>query len=72
MAMPMLSLGSMAIMFLSMFLGTLLSLLGAVAVPVGPGELKAAFRIRHWWHIAKADKLGYFVTWVVMVGLLGQ
>lgn len=77
MLMPMLTLASMGIMFLSMFLGTLLSLLGAVAVPpavghfVAQGELRAAFRIRQWWRIVKADKLGYFVTWIVMVGLLG-
>jgi hypothetical protein len=76
--MPMLTVGSMALVFVSMFLGTLLSLLGAIAVPaalghfVAQGELRAAFRIRQWWRIVKADKLGYFVTWVVMVGLLGM
>lgn len=78
MLLPMLTLGSMAIMFLSMFLGTLFSLLGAVAAPVAlghfvaQGKLKAAFRVRQWWRIMKADKLGYFVTWVVMVGLIGM
>jgi hypothetical protein len=78
MLLPMFTFGSMAIMFLSMFLGTLLSLLGAVAVPVAlghfvaQGELRAAFRIRQWWRILRADKLGYFVTWVVMVGLMGM
>jgi hypothetical protein len=76
--MTMLTLGSMAIMFLSMFLGTLFSLLGAVVVPVAlghfvaQGELRAAFRVRQWWPILKADKLGYFVTWVVMAGLMGM
>jgi hypothetical protein len=76
--MAMLTLGSMAIMFLSMFLGTLFSLLGAVVVPVAlghfvaQGELRAAFRVRQWWRILQADKLGYFVTWVVMAGLIGM
>ena len=65
-------------MFLSMFLGTLFSLLGAVVVPVAlghfvaQGKLRAAFRVRQWWHILKADKLGYFVTWIVMAGLIGM
>lgn len=78
MPMPMLTLGSMGIMFLPWFLGTLLSLVGAIAVPVAlghfvaQGELRAAFRVRHWWRIVKADKLGYFVTRVVVVGLLGM
>ena len=78
MLMPMLTLGSMGIMFLSMFLGTLFSLLGAVVVPVAlghfvaQGELRAGFRVRQWWPILKADKLGYFVTWVVMAGLMGM
>jgi hypothetical protein len=78
MLMPIFTFGSMGIMFLSMFLGTLFSLLGALVVPVAlghfvaQGELRAAFRVRQWWRILKADKLGYFVTWVVMAGLMGM
>jgi hypothetical protein len=65
---------SMAIMFISMFVGTLFSLLGTIAVPVAlshsiaQDDLMAAFRVRQWWRIMTADKLGYFVTWVVVAG----
>jgi hypothetical protein len=69
--------GSMAIMFLSMALGTLFMILGAMALPmatahfVAEGRLGAAFRVRQWWRILKADKLGYFIAWVVVAGLMG-
>ena len=67
--------GGMAVMFLSMALGTILGLLGAVAVPMATahfaaeGRLGAAFRVRQWWRILKADKMGYFAAWVVVAGL---
>ena len=67
--------GSMAIMFLSMALGMLLLLVGAVATPmatahfVANDRLGAAFRLREWWRILRANKLGYFVAWVVVFGL---
>jgi hypothetical protein len=72
----MLILGSMAVMFLSMALGTLFSILGAVALPLATahfaaeGRLGAAFRLRQWWPVLKADKLGYFIAWVIVAGLL--
>lgn len=75
--MPMIMLGSMAIQFVTMFLGMILSILGAIALPlalgqyVAHGEIRAAFRVRQWWRILKADKLGYFISWVVIVGLMG-
>ncbi len=68
--------GSMAVMFLSMALGSLFSILGAIALPLATAhfaahdDLRAAFRIRQWWRILKADKLGYFVAWVIVAGLL--
>lgn len=70
-----LTFGSMAVMFLSMALGTLFAILGAVALPmatahfVAEDRLGAAFRIRQWWPILKADKLGYFIAWVIVAGL---
>lgn len=67
--------GSMAIMFLSVVLGMLLMLLGAVATPVATAhfvasdQLGAAFRLREWWRILRANKLGYFIAWVIVFGL---
>jgi len=75
-ALPAVLLGSMAILFISMFVGTLLSLLGAIAMPaaaahfVAQEDLMAAFRVRQWWRILRADKLGYFISWVIVAGLL--
>jgi hypothetical protein len=72
-----LTFGSMVIMFLSMVLGMVLMLLGAVATPmatahfVANDNLGAAFRLREWWRITRANKLGYFVAWVVVFGLYG-
>ena len=60
-----------------MFLGMILSILGAIALPlalgqyVAHGEIRAAFRVLQWWRILKADKLGYFIGWVDVVGLMG-
>ena len=67
--------GSMAVMFLSMALGLLFSILGAVALPLATAHfaaedrLGAAFRVRQWWRILKADKLGYLIAWVIVAGL---
>jgi hypothetical protein len=68
--------GSIAILFLAMALGTLLSILAAIALPLATAHfaaqdsLKAAFRIRHWWRVLKADRLGYFIAWVIVAGLM--
>lgn len=75
-ALPAIVLGSMAILFISMLAGTLLSLLGAIAMPaatahfVAQEEVRAAFRVRQWWRILRTDKLGYFISWVIIAGLL--
>lgn len=67
--------GSMAVMMLSMFLGWLLFILGAIPLPVAlghfaaKGELAAAFRVREWWALLRVNKLGYFIAWVVILGL---
>ena len=72
---PAVLLGSMAILFVCMLVGTLLSLLGAIAMPaatahfVAQGEVKAGFQVRQWWRILRADKLGYFIGWVIVAGL---
>ena len=75
-ALPTILLGSMAILFISMLVGMLLSLLGAIAMPaatahfVAQEDVVAAFRVRQWWRILRTDKLGYFVSWVIVAGLL--
>jgi hypothetical protein len=69
-------LGSMAIMMLSMLLGSLLILLGLIPLPVATAhfavrdQVTAAFRIREWWPLLRANKLGYFAAWVVVFGLM--
>jgi hypothetical protein len=30
-----------------------------------------AFAVRQWWRILKADRLGYFIAWVIVAGLMG-
>jgi len=75
-ALPAILLGSMAILFISMLAGMLLSLLGAISMPaatahfVAQEEVRAAFRVRQWWRILRTDKLGYFISWVIVAGLL--
>jgi hypothetical protein len=69
-------LGSMAIMMLSMLLGSLLILLGLIPLPVVTAhfalqdKVAAAFRIREWWPLLRVNKLGYFAAWVVVFGLM--
>jgi len=63
------------ILFLSMFVGTLLLLLGLAPLPTAlahlaaQGELAAAFHVRQWWRILRANPLGTFIAWVVVAGL---
>ncbi len=33
------------------------------------GRLGAAFQVRRWWALLKANKLGFCLAWVVLVGL---
>jgi hypothetical protein len=76
-ALPLIMMGGMVVMFLAIFLGTVLSVLGGIAVPVATAhfvaedDLRAAFRLRQWWRVLTADKLGYFISWVIVAGLVG-
>ncbi len=71
------TLGSMAVLFLSMLLGMLFSIAGMIAMPVATAHfvaqdsLGAAFRVRRWWRILTADKLSYLIGWVIVIGLTG-
>lgn len=74
---PLMLLASMAIMFLSMLIGSVLFLLGAIPLPMATAhfvdrdKVVAAFRVREWWPLLRSNKLGYFIAWVVMTGLMG-
>jgi hypothetical protein len=74
---PLMFLGSIAIMIFSMFIGSVLLLLGAIPLPmatahfVAQDKLSAAFRVREWWSLLRVDKLGYFIGWVIVAGLMG-
>lgn len=70
-------LATMAIMFLSMFIGSILILAGAIPWPmatahfVAQDRVAAAFRLREWWPLLTRNGLGYFIAWVVTLGLAG-
>jgi len=73
---PLLFLGGFLVMFLSMFVGTLLTLLGTIPLPLATArfaaedEVPAAFRFREWWALLRANPLGYFIAWVIAAGLI--
>lgn len=75
-SLPLILMGSMAAMFLSMAIGSLLLALGAAALPIATAhfvaydKVAAAFRVRQWWRLLRANKLGYFVGWVIVAGLI--
>ena len=66
---------SMAIFIISMFLGPLLFLLGAIPLPAAlanlanEDRLAAGFRLRQWWPALWKNKLGYFIAWTIVFGL---
>jgi len=74
---PLLFFGSFITLFLSMFLGTVLMMLGAIPLPmatanfIAEDDLSAAFRVRQWWELLRANPLGNFIAWVVVAGLMG-
>jgi hypothetical protein len=67
---------SIGIMFLSMLVGLALSLLGGIPLPmatahfVAQDKVAAAFRVREWWAVLRNNRLGYFIAWVVVAGLM--
>ena len=67
-----------AALFASIPIGSILLILGAVPLPLATAHiavkdsLAAAFRVREWWPILRANKLGYFIVWVIVAGLFGM
>lgn len=74
--MALLFLASLGIMMLSMFLGMLLMLVGLLPLPfatahmIACDRLGAAFRVREWWKVLRANWLGYGISLVVAAGLM--
>ncbi|MEW5988955.1 MAG: DUF4013 domain-containing protein [Chloroflexota bacterium] len=72
---PLLLMGGMTVLFLSVFVGILLILLGSIPLPlatahfVKQGEVMAAFRLREWWPLLWQHKLDYLVAWVIVAGV---
>jgi hypothetical protein len=68
-------LAAMLIFFISMLLGMVLMFLGMIPLPMAlahfsfQDKLSAAFRVRGWWPLLKANKLGFLVAWVIVLGL---
>jgi hypothetical protein len=66
---------AMLIFLISVFLGPLLLMLGAIPLPAAianlaaEGNLAAGFRLRQWWPALWKNKLGYFITWTILLGL---
>ena len=75
--MPLLMFILMGIMFLSMFLGYFLLILGAVPLQVAQArtvdqeQFSAAFHLNEISKLFWRNKAGYFVVWVIIIGLLG-
>jgi len=68
-------LAGMGVYLVGLAVGVLLLVLGAIPLPVAAahfvaqGDLGAAFRVREWWPLLKANKLGYLIAWVTVAGL---
>jgi uncharacterized protein (DUF697 family) len=68
----------MGIMFLSMFLGVTLSVLGMIPLPIATAhfvdqdQVSAAFKLRALWAILKANPWGYLIAWTIAIGLFGM
>ncbi len=68
--------GSLAILLLSMALGFILILLALIPLPAAMAhfaaqdKVAAAFRVREWWPLLKANRSGYFAAWVIVFGLI--
>lgn len=67
--------GALGVLFLSLFAGMCLLAVGGVPLPAAlghlaaRGKLGAAFHIFEWGAVLAANRWGYFLAWVVAVGL---
>lgn len=69
------SFGAMGILFVSMSLGTILLMAGAIPLPaalanfIAHEKFGSAFHIREWTRKIVRDKWGYLVAWLLMFGM---
>jgi hypothetical protein len=74
-AIPLFFVLSMVILFVSIFLGMILTFLGGIPLPaamahfVVKDQVGAAFRFGEWWPLLRRNKMGYFIAWVLVGGL---
>lgn len=72
---PIILVASMVVMFLSMFLGMLLYVVGIAPLPMVVSHFAArndfgvAFRVREWWALIRSNPFGYLAGWVISMGL---
>ncbi|MCX7707054.1 MAG: DUF4013 domain-containing protein [Anaerolineae bacterium] len=68
-------LAGMGVYLIGLAVGMLLLALGAIPLPaatahfVAQDNLASAFRVREWWPFLRANKLGYLIAWVTLLGL---
>lgn len=68
---------SFTIFFVSLFAGSLLTVLGAIPFPFAAAHLTArdslgsALRPSEWWPALRKSKVEFFIAWVIAFGLFG-
>lgn len=68
---------AMAVLFIGIFLGSLLLFLGLVPLPaaiaqfVAEDRLGAAFRVRRWWAVLGERRWEYLIAWLLLFGIIG-
>lgn len=68
---------AMLLLFVGLFLGSLLYSLGGIPLPaavahfVAEDRLEAAFQIRRWWAALKKRRWEYLIAWVLLWGIVG-
>ncbi len=68
---------AMAVLFIGIFLGSLLLFLGLVPLPaaiaqfVAEDRLGAAFRVRRWWAVLRERRWEYLIAWMLLFGIIG-
>jgi hypothetical protein len=72
---PLVLFASMLVLFLSLFIGSLLTFLGGAPLPIATSHLAAknrlaaAFQVGEWWKIFNANKSGYLIALIFSFGL---
>ncbi len=65
---------AIGVLFITMFIGTFLSMFELIILPVGlmhvvhTGEISSAFKFKEWWRILKKNFLGFLVAVIFLFG----